>query len=190
MSLKIGIISQKGGVGKSTLARMIACEYASAGWQVKIADLDTSQGTSYQWNSRRLAHNVEPVIAVEQFASVAHALRLSDNYDLMIFDGAPHSNATTIQIAKSSELVILPTGIALDDLEPTVRLAHELKRNAIEPARIAIAFCRVGDSAAELEEATDYIKKAGYGLLRGSLPERTGYRRASDAGRAATENRL
>lgn len=187
MSLKIGIISQKGGVGKSTLARMIACEYASAGWQVKIADMDTSQGTSYQWNSRRLVHKIEPVIAVEQFANTAHALRVSDNYDLMIFDGAPHSNTATMQIAKASNLIILPTGIALDDLEPTVRLAHELKRNAIESARIAVAFCRVGDSTAELEEAAAYIQKANYFLLKGSLPERTGYRRASDAGRTVTE---
>ena len=28
-------------------------------------------------------------------------------------------------IAKSSQLILLPTGISLDDLEPKVRLAHE-----------------------------------------------------------------
>jgi len=36
----IAIASQKGGVGKSTLARLIAREYAQAKWNVKIADLD------------------------------------------------------------------------------------------------------------------------------------------------------
>jgi chromosome partitioning protein len=40
MSHIIGFISQKGGVGKSTLARLVAREYASGGWNVKIADLD------------------------------------------------------------------------------------------------------------------------------------------------------
>ncbi|WP_193371722.1 hypothetical protein [Polymorphum gilvum] len=40
MTLFIGTISQKGGVGKSTLARLIAREYALAGWNVKIADLE------------------------------------------------------------------------------------------------------------------------------------------------------
>ena len=187
MALNIGIVSQKGGVGKSMMARMIACEYASAGWQVKIADMDISQGTSYQWNSRRLARGMEPVIAVEQFSRIEYALRVSDNYDLMIFDGAPHSTATTLEIARASHLVLLPTGTALDDLEPTVRLAHELKHHGILAANIAVAFCRVGDSAAELDEAAEYIRKAGYFLLKGSLPERTGYRRASDTGRAATE---
>jgi hypothetical protein len=39
----IGIASQKVGVGKSTLARLIAREYAAADWNVKIADLDIGQ---------------------------------------------------------------------------------------------------------------------------------------------------
>src|SRR5713226_8622033 len=38
MAIFLGMVSQKGGVGKSTLARLVAREYA-AGWNVKIADL-------------------------------------------------------------------------------------------------------------------------------------------------------
>ena len=49
MAALVGLVSQKGGVGKSTLARLVAREYAAAGWQVKIADLDISQGTSTDW---------------------------------------------------------------------------------------------------------------------------------------------
>ena len=32
MTVHIGMISQKGGVGKSTLSRLVAREYANAGW--------------------------------------------------------------------------------------------------------------------------------------------------------------
>ena len=60
MAIKIGVVSQKGGVGKSTLARMIACEYAEAGWEVKIADMDLKQSTSYDWQQDRLAKGTEP----------------------------------------------------------------------------------------------------------------------------------
>ena len=42
----VAFISQKGGVGKSTLARALAREAAAGGLGVKIADLDTQQGTS------------------------------------------------------------------------------------------------------------------------------------------------
>ncbi len=70
MTLVVGMVSQKGGVGKSTLARLVAREYALAGWTVKIADLDVSQGTSFNWQSRRLQAGIEPVIAVERFGTV------------------------------------------------------------------------------------------------------------------------
>ena len=52
MTIIICMCSQKGGVGKSTLARLVAREYANAGWSVKIADLDVSQGTSFNWQGR------------------------------------------------------------------------------------------------------------------------------------------
>ena len=54
MGIVIGVVSQKGGVGKSTIARMIAREFAAQDWRVKIGDLDISQATSFKWRSRRL----------------------------------------------------------------------------------------------------------------------------------------
>jgi chromosome partitioning protein len=186
MALVIGVVAQKGGVGKSTLARLIAREYAANGWTVKLADLDLNQGTSTRWNQRRLQQGVQPEISVEQFRSVQTALKAGERFDLVVFDGAPHASKQTLEIALSSALVILPTGTALDDLEPTVRLAQELKDH-IPAKRIAIALCRVGDSEAELAEAGQYLKETGYFCFSGFLPERTGYRRASDLGRAATE---
>ena len=67
----ISLISQKGGVGKSTLARLLAVEIAKAGWRVKIADLcqraGCSVGTFYGRVGSKEAlldedqRNVEPV---------------------------------------------------------------------------------------------------------------------------------
>ncbi|WP_420419655.1 ParA family protein [Pacificispira sp.] len=189
MSLIIGVVSQKGGVGKSMIARLIAREYAAAGWGVKIADLDIQQGTNFSWQGRRLRNGIEPAIQVERFATADQALRIADYYDLLVLDGPPHATVGTVRIAAASDLLILPTGLALDDLEPTVLLAHELAKTGIQPDRLVIVFCRVGDSIAELREAIKYVKQAGYRCLSGFLPEKVGYRRAGDEGRAATETR-
>ncbi len=89
MAILVGMVSQKGGVGKSTLARLVAREYAKAGWNVKIADLDISQGTSFSWQARRLQYQVEPVVPVERFGTVDQALKLADQYDLIILDAPP-----------------------------------------------------------------------------------------------------
>jgi chromosome partitioning protein len=102
MSIVIGICSQKGGVGKSTLARLIAREYARAKWAVKIADLDISQGTSFNWQARRLQYGIEPVVAVERFGTVDQALKVAPHVDLLILDGPPHSTVGTLRIAQAS----------------------------------------------------------------------------------------
>lgn len=187
MALIIGVVSQKGGVGKSTISRLIACNYAANDWLVKVADMDLSQGTCTSWNRRRLQNEIIPKVAVEQFATVKDALKQSEHYDLIVFDGAPHSTSKTLEIAQVSSLVVLPTGMALDDLEPTIKLAHELKKCKIDPAKITIAFSRIGNSDVELSEATAYIQASGYYLLEGALYEKTAIRRASDEGKCATE---
>ena len=187
MTVMIGMVSQKGGVGKSTISRLVAREYAAAGWAVKIADLDVSQGTSTDWKQRREQNGLGPEVAVEPFRTVAQAIKVAPLYDLLIFDGPPHSMAGTLDIARASTLVVLPTGLSLDDLKPTVLLAHELVEAGIGIARIGIGLCRVGDRENEIDEARSYLRKAGYGCLKGSLPEKTGYRRASDEGQAVSE---
>lgn len=41
----ISLINQKGGVGKSALARALSVEFARNGWRVHAADLDRAQQT-------------------------------------------------------------------------------------------------------------------------------------------------
>ena len=187
MTLFIALVSQKGGVGKSTLARLLAREYANSGWRTKIADMDVSQGTSCEWARVRMQSEITPEVAAEQFPRVERALAQADQYDIIIFDGAPHSTRDTLAISKVSDLVILPTGYSLDDLKPTVRLAHELKHAGIPTAQIAFAFTRAGDSTTEYQEAALYLEQTGYALIQGYIPDRTAYRRATDTGRALTE---
>lgn len=187
MATLIGVVSQKGGVGKSTISRLIACNYAASEWQVKIADMDLAQGTCTSWNRRRLQNEIEPKVSVEQFLNVPDVLKIAEQYDLIVFDGAPHSTRKTLDIAKVCRLVILPTGVSLDDLEPTIRLAHELKKSGVDTAKISIALTRAGNSEVELAEGIEYVKASGYHLLDGVIHEKTAIRRASDDGKCATE---
>ena len=187
MTLIIGCVSQKGGVGKSTLARTLAREYAFNEWKVKIADMDSKQLTSVNWNARRNENNILPEIEVQNHKTINQALRTADNYDLIIFDGKPHSSSETLEIAKHADIILIPSGYSLDDLQPTVVLANDLTKAGVSKKKIFIVFSRTGNSEAEAKEAREYIQLAGYAFIHGEIPERTAYRRASDLGRAATE---
>lgn len=188
--MKIGVIKQKGGVGASTLVRMIAVNYAAAQWNVKIADMDTKQGTSTRWNGRRLSNEIEPNMNVQQFASVSSAVNQSNDFDLLVFDGAPHSSKQTLEIAKVSDLILIPTGTSLDDLEPAILLCHELKAKGINMDNVYLVFCRVGNSLSELDESFQYVRQSSYKYFNTVMYEKTAVRRASDEGKAAIETKF
>ena len=105
MTYIIGMVSQKGGVGKSTLARMMAREFVSGGMSAKIADLDTQQQTCTNWAGRRAENGVAPEIQVQSFASVKTALEDAQRFDALILDGKPNASDQTLEIAMAADLV-------------------------------------------------------------------------------------
>lgn len=183
----LSLISQKGGVGKSTLARLMGVEMARAGWRVMIADLDAAQGTSTIWKVRRDRDGIEPDLDVQKFRTVQRALAEAPRYDLLILDGPAHAERGGITMAQQSDLVILPTGYSLDDLEPQAKVAFELEANGIDPAKIRLALGRVKGSGKEGEGVRTYIKRAGLTVLDGELRELATIRQAHTVGRAASE---
>jgi chromosome partitioning protein len=177
MAVIVGMVSQKGGVGKSTLSRLVAREYALAGWTVKIADLDVSQGTSFNWQSRRLQAGIEPVIPVERFGTVEQALKTGIHYDLLILDGPPHSTAGTLKIAAASLLTILPTGLSLDDLRVARARVAEARDQGGEACLCSLPCRRerVGDRGSPRVHYPSGIPRAGRELTReDGLPPRFG----------------
>jgi chromosome partitioning protein len=186
MATIIAFVSQKGGVGKSTLARAVAREAAAGGLSTKIADLDTQQGTSIDWHRTRLAAGVTPVVSAEAFATADQALKAADQYDLLIIDAPARTSKGTLAIAKVAHLVVQPTGASRDDLVPAVREFHALVGEGVSKDKLAFALNRIGTSAEEAETRA-YVAEAGYAALDGCLPERPAYRKAQNAGRAITE---
>lgn len=183
----ISLISQKGGVGKSALSRLIAVEYAKAGWSVKIGDLDTGQGSTAKWKARRDQHGIEPEIPVEKYATVARAIKDAEHYDLMVLDGPAFAERRGLSMARVSELIIMPTGYSLDDMEPQIETAYGLEDSGINPAQIVFVFCRTEGSASEDAAARAYLKKARVNILDPVFPERPSIRQAHNMGKAASE---
>ena len=187
MTYKLAMVAQKGGVGKSTLARIIAVEATKGGLRAKIADLDTQQSTCVKWTARRAQNGIEPQIRAEPFKSVATALQDAMNFDLYIFDGAPHSSVETRQACQAADMVVIPTSEGLDDLEPSVLLANNLLKEGIPASKIAFALCITSDSEREIAGAREYLAQTPYLILNGEIPFRSAFKTAMDKGKAITE---
>lgn len=187
MSYIIGMVSQKGGAGKSTLARLFARELSKDGFVVKIADLDTQQTTCTEWAADRAEVGMEPEIQVQPFGNIKTALAEANRFDAYILDGRPHSSQQTLDIAQAASLTVIPTGQTKDDLRPAVKLAHSLADAGIAPGRIAFALVKTTNSEAELRAARAYLDQTEYTTLDGFLPVSTAYGIAHDAGKVVTE---
>jgi chromosome partitioning protein len=181
----ISFVGQKGGTGKSTLARAFAVEAAKAGTGVLIADLDEAQRTSWDWGQRRAAHQLRPEISVEMVPRLQLFTRAAQ-VDVLIVDAPGWADASTLWLAEGSQLTVLPTGASIDDLNPTIRLLHELKDKGLADWRLAVALCRVhGDADAAF--ARDYLKQASYQPLKGELREKKAFADLQNLGRSVTE---
>jgi chromosome partitioning protein len=184
MPLVISVLSQKGGVGKSTLSRLIATSYATGGWNVKIADFNTKQKTSVDWVAMRMEAGVEPPIAAEPFTSVRNALK--SDVHLIVIDGRPDSDTTSLEAARASQIVVIPTGESLDDLKPQVLFAHELVGRGVSRSDIIFVLNNT-TTPTSIRDARDYVRLAGYSVAENDLPARAGFRMAQNTGRAVSE---
>lgn len=186
MAVVVALLSQKGGVGKSTLARGLGAICAHAGLKVRIADLDPQQQTVMRWQEARKASAVAPLLDVRAYRSLEDALEDADDVELLVLDAPGHASQATLSLARSAHLVVQPTGPGLDDLYPGVLLFHELTREGVPGDRLVFALCRT-QTKKEEDGARAYLQEAGYRVLPGALPERAGYREAQNRGQAVTE---
>ncbi len=187
MGYLIGVVSQKGGVGKSTISRLLACHYAKNDWDVTIADFDTLQSTATKWASKRAHANLTPHIKVQPLNDVAIAKREADKCDVLIMDGAPFSSRQTLQIATVSDFLFIPTSTMEEDLEPAVILARELTKQGVPKTRLAFVLSRTGPSETEEVEARGYIDEAGFTCLQGLTAQKDSYHQALSKGKDLTE---
>lgn len=183
----IGCLSQKGGVGKSTLARLVARTYAVGEWRVKIADFNVKQKTSVDWAATRMAQGVQPEIQAEAFTDVAKAIHLPD-LDLVVMDGRPESDTQTERIARESDVVLIPCGVAADDLVPQIRFAHELRARGVPAGKVLFVINKTPDSPAAINDARGFIESAGYRCAKAAIPHKTAYVNAHNAGRCLAES--
>ena len=186
--LIVAFVSQKGGTGKSTLARALAAVVAGSGLKVRVADLDPAQATVLEWERIRKSHQTIPALAVEPFETAQDAIESAEADEMLIIDAPAHANRGTLEIAKAATLIVQPSAGTIDELRPAVLLFHELLEAGIPKERLVVALCRIL-STAEEQQARAYVEKAGYDVLPGCIPERSAYREAHNRGQAITESK-
>ncbi len=184
----ISLLNQKGGVGKSALARALSVEFAKNNWHIHLADLDGSQQTAFKWAERRFENNHLPTIEVALYSDPKTALKAANSTDVLIIDGKAFADTHAKVIALKSDLVIIPVGVSIDDLEPSLSLAVDLINNGVDRESILFVVCRVPDNGdKEAMNTRKSITNWNFKVVQGWIPYKPSYSQAMDKGLAFTE---
>ena len=119
----LAILSQKGGVGKTTLATCLAVAAEQDGKTTAIFDLDP-QATASFWHDVREADT--PAVQSIQAVRLPALLQAAEEAgaDLAIIDGAAVARDVTTEAAKYADFILVPTRAAVFD---TMSMIHTIE---------------------------------------------------------------
>jgi chromosome partitioning protein len=149
----VGLLSRKGGVGKTTLAVHLAVLAQQAGQRTLLIDLDP-QGSAAAWWRARDAET--PALVETQpggLRGILDAAR-ADGVDLVVVDTRPSVEADVGHVAALSDLVLIPTRPAIFDLRAILGTLDVVKGTA-RRSLLVLNACPPARGAGEASIVTD-----------------------------------
>lgn len=179
----LSIISQKGGVGKTTLATALAVAAERDGKRAAVFDLDPQASAAF-WKDTRQAET--PAVIAIPPARLQHVLAAAANTgcDLAIIDAPPFAKDIAFEAAQRADFILIPTRPAVLDVMAMTRTL-ELVSHYDRPSAVVLTFCPI--QGRELADTEAAIKKLGATLVPVRIHNRVAYSRAQQTGMTAQE---
>ena len=143
---RIGLLAQKGGVGKTTLAVHLSVLAGDA----LLIDLDPQRSAVAWWRTRAAPL---PAMAEGSATSLRSALA-AVRAPWVLIDTAPHAEEDARLVAENVDLVVIPTRAAILDLR-AIASTVAIVRRARTPAVIVLNAVPPGRTVAEATVTTE-----------------------------------
>ena len=122
----VALLARMGGTGKTTLAVHLAVLAAEAGRRVLLVDTDP-QRSAGDWRRARESDTPRLVECVAKRVPEVLELARQEGIDLVVVDTRPSVEAETAEIARRSDLVLIPTGAGILDLRAIAATADMVR---------------------------------------------------------------
>ncbi len=125
----VGVLNQKGGVGKTTLSVNLAACLARTGARVLLIDADP-QGSALDWAAARQGEPLFSVVGFPRATIHKEIAQLGQGYDHIIIDGPPRVTDLARSAIMASDIVVIPVQPSPYDIwaaEEVVKLIDEAR---------------------------------------------------------------
>lgn len=181
---KIGVLSMKGGAGKTTITVHLAVAAAQRGMKVVVFDTNHDQLSAVVWSKARGSD--DPMVIGLDPVKLAGALKAaeSDGFDLALIDTAPNAGPDAVDVAKLIDQAVIPVRPSVFDLA-AVNQTIEIVRRVNVPAHIVLSACPL--RAPEIAMAREALSRSGMPVAKTEIGDRRPFARAVQTGRAVSE---
>ena len=180
----VAVAINKGGTGKTTIARALGASAAAAGLNVLVLDMDTQQNAT-QWGRRRKQPLPLVRFTTENDLADELARAKAAGCDLAIIDTPPARSTEAPAAVEAADLVLVPFTADIEAFEQLPRTAR-LARTTGRPA-VAILNQVTPNSRSEEEAARGVLSALGLPMAPAVLHRFKVHRDASREGLTAQE---
>lgn len=184
---------EKGGVGKSTLATMLAAMLSADGRDVLLLDTDTSGDASGWVAARREGYPKAPIVhGMRNHGRVAACVRdAARRYDDVVVDAGGRDSEALRSAMTVTEVMVLPLCPAQFDLWSVAKMERLVaEARAFNPELAALVVLNRASTnwaSREAEDALAFLAETELSLARTVLHDRKAYRDAVAEGLAVFE---
>jgi chromosome partitioning protein len=185
----IGVLNQKGGVGKTTIAVNIAAFLGKTGRRVLLVDADP-QGSALAWSSARAIEPIFPVVGMPKPSLHRDLPALSSHYEVVIIDGAPRVNELARAAILASDIVLIPIQPSPYDVwaaAETVKLIREARQYKEKLQALFVINRRIANTAIGRDVSTALKQFDDVPVLAASLTQRVIYAESAAKGLSVIE---
>ena len=187
----IGLLNQKGGVGKTTLAIHIADALARDGHRVLLVDADP-QGSALDWAASRKGDARFAVAGLPRPSIRKELAVLGKGYDFVVIDGPPRVYAVAKSAISASDFVLIPVQPSPYDVwaaKEIVELIDEVKEH-LPHLKSAFVINRKIANTALGRDVVSALAEYPIPVLESAICQRIGFAESAALGQTVLENSL
>lgn len=186
--MKIAILNQKGGSGKTTVSIHLAHALSIKGYRVLLVDTDP-QGSTRDWAAARSSETPFSVIGLDRPIIHKELPKLVQGYEYVLIDGAPRVSELTRSAIMAADFVLIPIQPSPLDIWAAHDVVELIEEATIYKPDLSAAFLinrKIANTTIG-REASEVLQEYAVPVLQAQISQRVAFAECLNIGSTVLE---